>query len=586
MSPIPASLSKMTPALPSRPASFSARIAGRFSRGDRLLGAALLATVAIVLGTFPANNLFVPTEPLATFVVTSLALVAAHVFFEARRNARLADLAKMALWSYALISICPLLFFVSVRCGAPLADARLRAADAALGFDTAHAVSWSRAHAWVDALSWGVYQSLGCFCFGTIAFLSLRGERRSLERMLIALVFCAVVTALVTAVIPAIGPWEAGGFTPSDAESSVGPAMNALKSAAPYGANLTVSPIVCSPSWHVIFALLTAMAWRPVRRGFGLALGFSVLISISTLTTGWHYLVDVLSGGLVAVGAYAVAGVTDLRVGPEPLRRPTTILDRLSPGDLGPRLCWASSNAIIGPPGGRSSAASDEIDRMPGDAATRDRENALLANPGTRWLSAVFFLSGFSALLYQVVWQRSLFAIYGINVESVTVVVTAFMVGLGLGNLLGGRVSAIRGVSSVLLFSLVELFIGVYGLASLYLFRVVGSFTLDLPLTGTFFVTFLLVLLPTMAMGCTLPLLIAHFVRIYENVGRSVAMLYYVNTMGSAVASLAAVVLLLKFLGQSGTVRLAVLGNVTVSAMAYLEFRRGEKNGAPAVGAQ
>ena len=55
------------------------------------------------------------------------------------------------------------------------------------------------------------------------------------------------------------------------------------------------------------------------------------------------------------------------------------------------------------------------------------------------WL--VFFLSGFAALLYQIVWQRALFAIYGINIESVTMVVTAFMLGLGLGSLAGGALS-------------------------------------------------------------------------------------------------------------------------------------------------
>ena len=43
----------------------------------------------------------------------------------------------------------------------------------------------------------------------------------------------------------------------------------------------------------------------------------------------------------------------------------------------------------------------------------------------TLWLYAFFFLSGFPALLYQLVWQRALFTIYGINIESVTMVVSA-----------------------------------------------------------------------------------------------------------------------------------------------------------------
>ena len=48
-------------------------------------------------------------------------------------------------------------------------------------------------------------------------------------------------------------------------------------------------------------------------------------------------------------------------------------------------------------------------------------------------LYLLFFLSGFPALIYQIVWQRALFTIFGVNVESVMVVVSAFMLGLGLG---------------------------------------------------------------------------------------------------------------------------------------------------------
>ena len=55
------------------------------------------------------------------------------------------------------------------------------------------------------------------------------------------------------------------------------------------------------------------------------------------------------------------------------------------------------------------------------------------------WISFLFFCSGFPALIYQIVWQRALFAIYGLNIESVTIVVSGFMLGLGLGSLVGGE---------------------------------------------------------------------------------------------------------------------------------------------------
>src|SRR5438552_15562463 len=62
--------------------------------------------------------------------------------------------------------------------------------------------------------------------------------------------------------------------------------------------------------------------------------------------------------------------------------------------------------------------------------------------PCYRWIAfIVFFISGFAALLYQVIWQRLLVFFSGADVYAVTLIVTTFMAGLGLGNLVGGYVA-------------------------------------------------------------------------------------------------------------------------------------------------
>jgi len=198
------------------------------------------------------------------------------------------------------------------------------------------------------------------------------------------------------------------------------------------------------------------------------------------------------------------------------------------------------------------------------------------------WLYAVFLVSGFAALIYQVVWQRSLFAIYGINVESVTMVVTAFMLGLGIGSIAGGAISKDPSRPALLLFSLVELGIGLFGIVSLSLFHWVGSFTLGMSTLGTFFITFILVLFPTMLMGATLPLLVSHLVRASGNVGKSVGTLYFVNTLGSAFASAISVLYLMGHHGQSGSVRIAACLNFVVSAGAFVAHRMGQSASAVA----
>lgn len=188
------------------------------------------------------------------------------------------------------------------------------------------------------------------------------------------------------------------------------------------------------------------------------------------------------------------------------------------------------------------------------------------ASAAPRGLGAIFLVSGFAALLYQIVWQRALFAIYGINIEAVTVVVTAFMVGLGVGSLAGGALSRHPRWPALVLFAGIELGIGAFGLGSLPLFRWVGARTLQASATTTAVVTFLVVLVPTLLMGATLPVLTAHLVRRSRNVGRSLGRLYFFNTLGSALASLAAVLVLMGALGQQGTVTLAAALNLMVGA--------------------
>jgi len=190
------------------------------------------------------------------------------------------------------------------------------------------------------------------------------------------------------------------------------------------------------------------------------------------------------------------------------------------------------------------------------------------------WISALFLMSGFSALVYQVVWQRSLFTIFGVNIESVTLVVTVFMLGLGLGSLAGGGLSKSRTGSLLLRFSAIELGIGIFGAVSLDLFKRVGEATLGASVVVTGITTFVLLLAPTLMMGSTLPLLVAFAVLRSGNVGRSVGLLYFVNTLGSAFAAFATVLFLMRTLGQQRSVFLAAAINVTVSAVAFTQYMR------------
>ena len=192
--------------------------------------------------------------------------------------------------------------------------------------------------------------------------------------------------------------------------------------------------------------------------------------------------------------------------------------------------------------------------------------------PGFKKYYVLFFFSGFPALLYQIVWQRALFTIYGVNIESVTIIVAMFMLGLGLGSLLGGKLSRRSNAPLLAILSAIELGIAAFGWVSLRVFHQVATFTAGASTLGTGIATFVLLLLPTLLMGSTLPLLVAHLVRGNGNVGESVGALYFVNTLGSAVACFCAAFFLMNRFGQSGSLKIAAVINICVAAAALAMF--------------
>nr|CRH04230.1 putative spermidine synthase (Putrescine aminopropyltransferase) [Candidatus Magnetococcus massalia] len=180
----------------------------------------------------------------------------------------------------------------------------------------------------------------------------------------------------------------------------------------------------------------------------------------------------------------------------------------------------------------------------------------------------LFFISGIPALLYQIVWQRVLFSFYGTNIESVTAIVAAFILGLGLGGWLGGKLSLYSN-NRLQLFAGVELLIGLFGLISLPLFDAVGGLTAGLPIAQSGTIAFALILLPTLLMGATLPLLTAYLVDHQPNVGKQVGTLYFVNTLGSATACFLAAFYLMGNLGLNGSIIFAVGFNLLVASGAW-----------------
>jgi spermidine synthase len=189
------------------------------------------------------------------------------------------------------------------------------------------------------------------------------------------------------------------------------------------------------------------------------------------------------------------------------------------------------------------------------------------------WLVVLFFISGIAALIYQVTWERVLFGAFGVNIESVTLVVVIFMFGLGLGSLAGGLLSKRYPERLPHLFLLCEGLTGLFGIISLPLIRFVAARTVHYEGVGIALSIFGLLSMPTLLMGATLPILVTHLHAHYRHAGKSVGLLYFANTLGSAAACFLAADVLFVLAGQQLSVLFAAVCNLTVGVLVWKHTR-------------
>jgi predicted membrane-bound spermidine synthase len=193
----------------------------------------------------------------------------------------------------------------------------------------------------------------------------------------------------------------------------------------------------------------------------------------------------------------------------------------------------------------------------------------------TRILSLLFFCSGVSAIIYQIVWQRVLFASFGTDIESITIIVSVFMLGLGLGSLIGGAMSNASEKKLINYFIFFETSIGLFGLISIPLIEYISQATLHL--TGGWwlpFIVFAILVIPTFAMGATLPVLVTYLFKQTKSVGNSVTRLYYINTLGSAIGCLVTVGILFVIGTRQSTIYAAALLNFLIALLTYIYSRK------------
>jgi spermidine synthase len=193
----------------------------------------------------------------------------------------------------------------------------------------------------------------------------------------------------------------------------------------------------------------------------------------------------------------------------------------------------------------------------------------------------IFIISGISGLIYQIVWFKYLSLFLGNTTYAQMTVLAAFLGGLALGNyFLGKRADAISNLVKV--YALLEIFIGAYCLSYPALSFLVGNSFLQIASQLNissqnilfsvlrFFLAAILLLLPTIAMGGTLPVLSKYFVSNLKGSGKDISLLYFLNSFGAVIGVLFAGFILIKEFGLANTCYAAAILNILIGIFGFV----------------
>jgi|HubBroStandDraft_6_1064221.scaffolds.fasta_scaffold139486_1 membrane-associated phospholipid phosphatase len=211
-------------------------------------------------------------------------------------------------WELIVIAAVPFPVLIAARCGMPLQDALLGRIDQSLGVSVPSIMVWA-SHHWLGTLINGTYPQVMPFLVVAALLPPIVGKTRAAREFLLANLIAFAIGLPLFALIPAVAPWYYYHLVPPLDQAICWDMLRELRLPGPYVFHGQAVGLVCFPSFHVIWAILCAAAlwgFRPIRIPVAL---LTLLIILSTLTTGWHYFVDVIAGVVIAVLAMAVARV-------------------------------------------------------------------------------------------------------------------------------------------------------------------------------------------------------------------------------------------------------------------------------------
>ncbi len=241
------------------------------------------------------------------FVVLSAMLLPLPAYWYEKDRADLLDSALTVLWALLIRMIIPILVQVGARLRMPLQDSFFGRADEHLGVSVPAIMAWANHH-WLGSVLNRSYAWVVILLPLSVLLPVLAGKLKYAKEFLVANMISFAIGIPLFALLPAIGPWQYFHFPPSQAQSAFCELpLLAMRLPGAYVLGSQEAGVVCFPSFHVAWAIFFAAAlwgFRWLRIPVALVSGMVIL---STVTTGWHYFVDVLGGIALAVISIVLA---------------------------------------------------------------------------------------------------------------------------------------------------------------------------------------------------------------------------------------------------------------------------------------
>src|SRR6266571_1846695 len=205
-------------------------------------------------------------------------------------------------------------------------------------------------------------------------------------------------------------------------------------------------------------------------------------------------------------------------------------------------------------------------------------------------LSGILFLSGIGALIFETLWLRLSGLAFGNSIWAAALILSSFMAGLALGNAIAAS-SKVRRWRPLHLYAVLEVLVAFFGCTIVFGLPLLGGLMRPVwqmlwnyqpTLLGLrFILSFLILLVPTTAMGLTLPVVIEDPILRRANFGRAIGFLYGSNTLGAVAGAVVGEAYLIQAFGLRGTSLAAGLASCIAAAIALLTAGIGGDRGAP-----